>query len=293
MAASAARRAERWAGLAMVSPALLVFSVFMFVPIGMTFWYSLHKYSGFGRMRWLGAENYRTILGDATFWAATKNTLLYTAITVPIGIVAGLAAALLLNRWMPARGLFRALFYVPVVISGVASGIIFLRLFDPLIGILNQLMSSVGLPTIDWQGSGFWALMSIIIVSTWQGIGFGMVVYLAALQGIPREVYEAGVVDGALGWKRFRHITWPLLRPTTFFLTVYSIIGSFQVFDSVYVLTRGGPGTSTTFLVQYAYDQGFNQRKQGYAAAIGVILYVVVLLFTLVQWRVTKDRDDV
>lgn len=289
---SAAERADRWAGLVMASPALLVFTIFMFIPLVLTFWYSLNKYSGFGKMKFLGLENYTNILQDVTFWKAALNTLLFTAITVPLGVALGLSAALLLNRILPGRGLFRALFYVPVVISGVASGVIFLRLFDPLSGILNQIASSVGLPTIDWQGNGNAALVSIIIVSTWQGIGFGMVVYLAALQGIPREVYEAGTVDGAVGWKRLIHITWPLVAPTTFFLVVYSIIQSFQVFDSVYVLTRGGPGTSTTFLVQYAYDQGFNQRRQGYAAAIGVIIYIVVLLFTILQWRFSRTRDE-
>jgi ABC-type sugar transport system permease subunit len=179
-----------------------------------------------------------------------------------------------------------------VVVSGVASGIIFLRLFDPLLGVLNQIMSSVGLPTVDWQGNGVAAFASVIIVTTWQGIGFGMVVYLAGLQGIPREMYEAAALDGAVGWKSFRYITWPLLGPTTFFLVVFSIITSFQVFDVVYVLTRGGPGTSTTFLVQYAYDQGFNQRHQGYAAAIGVILYVIVLVLTILQWRLSRRRDE-
>lgn len=277
----------------MAAPALLVFTVFMFIPLVMTFWYSLNKYSGFGKLKFLGLDNYAKILQDDTFWRAAVNTLAYTVFTVPLGVVLGLAAALLLNRILPARGLFRALFYVPVVISGVASGVIFLRLFDPLTGILNQIASSLGLPTIDWQGNGKAALVSIIIVSTWQGIGFGMVVYLAALQGIPREVYEAATVDGATGWKRLIHITWPLLAPTTFFLIVYAIIGSFQVFDSVYVLTSGGPGNATTFLVQYAYDQGFNQRRQGYAAAIGVIIYVVVLIFTVVQWRFTRTRDEV
>lgn len=277
----------------MASPALIVFTIFMFIPLVLTFWYSLNKYSGFGKMKFLGLDNYAKIVQDDTFWRATINTLAYTAITVPLGVVLGLAAALLLNRILPGRGLFRALFYVPVVISGVASGVIFLRLFDPLTGILNQIASSLGLPTIDWQGNGKAALVSIIIVSTWQGIGFGMVVYLAALQGIPREVYEAATVDGAVGWKRLTHITWPLLAPTTFFLVVYAIIGSFQVFDSVYVLTSGGPGNATTFLVQYAYDQGFNQRRQGYAAAIGVIIYVVVLVFTIVQWRFTRTRDEV
>ncbi|WP_295695153.1 sugar ABC transporter permease [Lapillicoccus sp.] len=289
---SSARRAEQWAGVVLATPALLAFTIFMFVPLVMTVWYSLNRYSGFGRMRFLGLDNYRTIVGDPTFWQALLNTVVLTVVTVPLGIALGLGAALLLNKVMPARALFRALVYVPVVISGVAAGIIWLRLFDPLIGLFNQLLGSVGLPEIDWQGNGLAAMVSVIIVTTWQGVGFGMVVYLAGLQGIPVELYEAGAVDGAVGWRRFWHITWPLLRPTTFFLVVYSIIGSFQVFDVVYVLTRGGPGTSTTFLVQYAYDQGFNQRRQGYAAAIGVILYVIVLAFTVLQWRLDKRRDE-
>lgn len=291
-AASGLRRAEATAGIILASPALVVFTVFMFAPLVLTFWYSLHRYSGFGRLRWRGLENYSDIIKDSTFWTALLNTVLYTAISVPLGVALGLGAAVLLNRAMPARALFRALVYVPVVVSGVASGVIFLRLFDPLRGVLNQVAASVGLPTVDWQGNGLAAMISVIVVTTWQGIGFGMVVYLAGLQGIPRETYEAAAVDGATGWKAFTKITWPLLAPTTFFMVVYSIILSFQVFDVVYVLTRGGPGTSTTFLVQYAYDQGFNRRRQGYAAAIGVILYVIVLALTVAQWRLTKNRDE-
>ena len=289
---STSARAERRAGLILAGPALLVFTVFMFVPLVLTFWYSLHRYRGFGTMQWLGAQNFVEIFHDDTFWKALINTVLFTAVSVPLGIVLGLGGALLLNRAMPGRTLFRALFYVPVVISGVASGVIFLRLFDPLIGLINQRLGSVGLPTADWQGNGKAALVSIIVVTTWQGVGFGMVVYLAGLQGIPRELYEVAALDGAAGWKRFRLIVWPLLGPTTFFLVVYSIILSFQVFDVVYVMTRGGPGTSTTFLVQYAYDQGFNQRRQGYAAAIGVIIYIIVLLFTIAQWRLSRRRDE-
>ena len=288
---STSARAERRAGLILAGPALLVFTVFMFIPLVLTFWYSLHRYRGFGTMQWLGAQNFVEIFHDATFWKALTNTVLFTGVSVPLGIVLGLGGALLLNRAMPGRTLFRALFYVPVVISGVASGVIFLRLFDPLIGLINQLLASVGLPIVDWQGDGKAALVSIIVVTTWQGVGFGMVVYLAGLQGIPRELYEVAALDGAVGWKRFRLIVWPLLGPTTFFLVVYSIIVSFQVFDVVYVMTRGGPGTSTTFLVQYAYDQGFNQRRQGYAAAIGVIIYLIVLLFTIAQWRLSRRRD--
>lgn len=285
-------RAEALAGLVLASPALLVFTVFMFVPLALTLWYSLHRYSGFGTMTWLGTENYRDIAGDETFWRALLNTVVFTGISVPLGIALSLGAAVLLNAAMPGRTLWRALVYVPVVVSGVAAGVIFLRLFDPLLGILNQLATSLGLPTVDWQGDGTAALASIIIVTAWQGVGFGMVVYLAGLQGIPRETYEAAAVDGATGWTSFRRITWPLLGPTTFFLVVLSIITSFQVFDVVYVLTRGGPGTSTTFLVQYAYDQGFNQRRQGYAAAIGVIIYVLVLALTVAQWRLSRRRDE-
>ena len=276
----------------LATPALVVFVVFMFVPLVLTFWYSLHSYRGFGAMKWVGFTNFTEIIHDPIFWSALLNTVLFTVISVPIGVVLGLGAAMLLDKLMPARGAFRALFYVPVVISGVAAGIIFLRLFDPLLGIVNQLLTAVHLPAVDWQGNGTAALISIIVVTTWQGVGFGMVVYLAGLQGIPRELHEAAAVDGATGWVQFRRITWPLLRPTTFFFVVYSIIVSFQVFDVVYVLTRGGPGNSTTFLVQYAYDQGFNQRRQGYAAAIGVIIYVIVLAFTIVQWRVSRGKDD-
>lgn len=290
-ARDAGARAERWAGLVLASPALLVFTVFMFVPLALTVWYSLHRYSGFGRMVWLGPQNYTDLVGDPTFWRALVNTVAFTAFSVPFSMALALGAALLLNRALPGRTLLRALFYVPVVISGVAAGIIWLRLFDPLTGILNQLLDAVGLPSVDWQGSGTAALVSIVVVTTWQGIGFGMVIYLAGLQGIPREVYEAAAVDGARGWRRFRSITWPLLAPTSFFLVVYSVIQSFQVFDVVYVLTRGGPGTATTFLVQYAYDQGFNQRRQGYAAALGVVMYVIVLVLTLVQWRISRRRD--
>ena len=280
------------AGIILATPVLLVFAVFLFVPLALTFWYSLHRYSGFGRMTFLGLDNYSDILGDSTFWTALLNTVLYTVVTVPLGIVLGLGAALLLNRALPGRALWRALVYVPVVVSGVASGVIFLRLFDPLRGVLNQIGASVGLPPIDWQGNGFAAMVSVIVVTTWQGIGFGMVVYLAGLQGVPREISEAAAVDGATGWKSFSRITWPMLAPTTFFMVVYSIILSFQVFDVVYVLTRGGPGTATTFLVQYAYDQGFSRRRQGYAAAIGVIIYVIVLVLTVAQWRLTRNRDD-
>ncbi len=289
---NAGRRAEALAGAILTLPAVVIFTIFMFIPLVLTLWYSLQRYSGFGSPEFLGLENYTDIFADPTFYRALLNTVVFTAISVPLGMALGLGAAVLLNRVMPGRALFRALIYLPVVVSGVAAGVIWLRLFDPLRGVLNQIASSIGLPTVDWQSSPTAALFSVIVVTTWQGMGFGMVVYLAGLQGIPRELYEAAACDGATGFASFRRITWPLLAPTTFFLLVYSIIVSFQVFDVVYILTRGGPADATTFLVQYAYDQGFNQRRQGYAAAIGVIIYVIVLALTIVQWRLQRRRDD-
>ena len=249
--------------MVLATPALAVFTAFLFIPLVLTGWISLHRYSGFGAMRFLGVDNYAEIFADPTFWRALVNTVAFTVISVPLGLACGLGIALLLNRAMPGRTLFRALVYVPVVVSGVAAGVIFLRLFDPIRGVINQILSGVGLPAIDWQSNATAAMVSVIIVVTWQGVGFSMVVYLAALQGIPRDLYEAAAVDGAAGWTRFRRITWPLLAPTTFFLVVYSIILGFQVFDVVYVLTRGGPGTATTFLVQYAYDQASTSAAKG------------------------------
>ncbi len=291
MARGTARRAEAWAGAVLAGPAVLVFAAFMFVPLLLTVWFSLHEWGGFGPLTWVGAGNYVELARDPTFWTAFANTVLFTGVSVPLGIATGLGAALLLNRALPARGLLRGLVYLPVVVSGVAAGVVFLRLFDPIRGILNQLASTFGLPQVDWQSDATAALVSIVVVTTWQGVGFGMVVYLAGLQGIPREVYEAAAMDGAGRWRTFASITWPLLAPTTFFLVVYSVILSFQAFDTVYVLTRGGPGNATTFLVQYAYDQGFNQLRQGYAAALGVVIYAVVLLLTLAQWRLGR-RDE-
>jgi ABC-type sugar transport system permease subunit len=291
LARGTGRRAEALAGAVLAGPAVLVFAVFMFVPLLLTVWFSLHEWGGFGPMTWVGLRNYTEMAGDPTFWTAFGNTVLFTGVSVPLGVVTGLGAALLLNRALPARGLLRGLVYLPVVVSGVAAGVIFLRLFDPVRGILNQLAGTLGLPQVDWQSDATAALVSIVVVTTWQGVGFGMVVYLAGLQGIPREVYEAAAMDGAGRWRTFASITWPLLAPTTFFLVVYSVILSFQAFDTVCVLTRGGPGDATTFLVQYAYDQGFNQLRQGYAAALGVVIYAVVLLLTLAQWRLGRRGE--
>ncbi|MEU2657294.1 sugar ABC transporter permease [Streptomyces sp. NPDC007325] len=274
------------------APAVTVFAVFMFWPLIQVFWLSFQKTSGFGIAQWIGIDNYREILGDAVFWQALLNTSLYTLLSVPLCLVAGLGAALLLNRPLPGRGLFRAVFYMPAVISGVSSALAAAWMFNADLGIVNKLLSAVGIGDVAWQSQGGPAMASIVAISLWIGLGFNMVVYLAALQGIPRELYEAARVDGAGWWQTLRSITIPSLAPTTFFLMVIGIINSFQVFDIVYVMTGGGPGNSTTMLVTYAYSAGFDQRRQGYASAIGVVLYAIVLVMTVVQWRLARRRDD-
>ncbi|WP_049562078.1 carbohydrate ABC transporter permease [Nonomuraea sp. SBT364] len=273
------------------APAVAVFAVFMFWPLIKVVWISFQKTSGFGIARWIGAQNYQDIMADPIFWTALANTALYTLLSVPLCLFAGLAAALLLNKKMPARGLIRAIFYMPAVISGVSSALIAAWMFNEDLGIVNRILGLLGLDGVAWQSEGLPAMLSLVAVSLWIGLGFNMVVYLAALQGIPRQVYEAARCDGASWWQTLRSITIPSLAPTTFFLVVIGIINSFQVFDIVYVMTGGGPGNSTTMLVTYAYSTGFEQRQQGYASAIGVLLYLIVLVLTVVQWRIGRRRD--
>ncbi|GIH28474.1 sugar ABC transporter permease [Acrocarpospora phusangensis] len=285
------RAREALTGLAFAAPAVAVFAVFMFWPLIQVFWISLQQTRGFGIAKWVGLGNYQEILSDKIFWTALLNTAVYTAVSVPLCLVAGLAAALLLNKRMPARGLIRAIYYLPAVISGVSSALIGAWLFNEDIGLVNRVLEAVGLGPVPWQSEGAPAMLSLVAISLWIGLGFNMVVYLAALQGIPREVFEAARCDGASRWATLRRITIPQLGPTTFFLIVIGVINSFQVFDIVYVMTGGGPGNSTTMLVTYAYSAGFEQRQQGYASAIGVVLYLIVLVMTIVQWRVNSRRD--
>lgn len=285
------RRGEALTGLAFVAPALIIFSVFMFAPLVMTAYYSLTEYTGFGDPQLTGLGNFTEIAGDSLFWRSLANTGVFAVFTVPLSLVGGLALALLLNRAMPARGLLRALFYVPVVVSAAASGIIARWIFNENFGVANRLLGDVGLPAASWQTGSAAAMASIIIMTIWANLGFVMVVYLAGLQGVPGEVYEASALDGANRWRTIRSITWPILAPTTFFLLVYLVISTFQVFDLVIVMTGGGPDNATTLLVNYAYTEGFQQRRQGYAAALGVVLYAIVLVLTLVQWRAGRRRD--
>lgn len=276
-----------------IAPNVVVFAVFMFVPILLAFYISLNEWTLIGTPTFVGLGNYLDMLEDSEFLRAFYNTGVYTLGTVPTSIALGLVVALGLNLKLPGRTLLRSIFFVPVIISLVAVALIASWIFNDNYGIINAALSAVGIGDVPWLSSARWAMISLIIATLWIRLGFNMVIYLAALQSIPTELYDAARVDGASGWRRFRHITWPLLGPTTFLLVIINIIYSLHVFDLIYVMTGGGPGFSTTVLVQYIYQMAFTEGQMGYASAIGVVLYLLLLVFTVFQWRVTRQSENV
>jgi multiple sugar transport system permease protein len=281
--------------LLFVGPSVLLALGFLILPMIGTFYYSTQKVSPLtGTTSPLGLENYRTMLTDPTFGRALVNTALFTVITVPLSMGLGLALAVLMNSVLPARKVWRTVVYLPLVISGVSVGLIGTFLYNEVIGVVNKLLLALGAGGIPWQSNGFWAFTSVVLVTLWIRVGFSMIIYLAALQAVPEDLYEAAELEGANGWQRFRHITVPLVGPATFFLIIMNVIYSFQVFDTIFVLTNGGPGTSTEVLGTWAYKVAFGPtRNQGYGAAIGAVIFVLTLVFTVVQWRANRSRDVV
>ena len=287
------RHQKRLVPYIFIAPNLIVFTVFVLVPILFAFYISLTEWSLIGTPEFVGLGNYVELLGDGQFWRSLYNTLVYTVGTVPTSIALGLLVAVGLNRKLPGRALLRSLFFVPVIISLVAVALIASWMFNDNYGVINAALKAVGFEGVPWLSSPVWAMPSLIITTLWIRIGFCMVIYLAALQSIPVELYQAAQVDGATSWRQFRHITWPLLGPTTFLLLILNVIYSLHVFDLIYVMTGGGPGFSTTVLVQYIYQMAFQESEMGYASAVGVVLYLLLMAFTVFQWRMTRQGDNV
>ncbi|WP_082474213.1 carbohydrate ABC transporter permease [Curtobacterium sp. Leaf261] len=285
--------AENLAGYAFIAPNMVLLGLFVLVPLVGAFVVSFQRTNGFGAGEWIGAANYTRLVTDPLFWRALVNTVLFTVLVTPISMALGLLAATLLNAWIPARGLLRSIIIIPMAVSGVATALIGVLVFDQNSGILDKLLRAMGLPAALWQSDPVPAFASVVLVTIWWRIGFNMLVYLAGLQGIGPDLPEAATLDGANTWQRFRSVTVPLLGPSTFFLVVLNVVYSFQVFDIVFVLTGGGPRNATSVLVTYAYDTGFVTRDQGYAAAIGMVLLVLAVAFTIVQWKTSRTKDVV
>jgi multiple sugar transport system permease protein len=287
----AGRLRENLAAYGFLTPNFVLLTIFLFVPIIYAVQLSFQETKGFGTPEWVGIDNYSRAFGDPVFWQSLWNTVVFTAITVPIDLVGGLGLAVLLNSVLPARGVFRTIIVLPMVISGVASGLVAVQIFYQSNGIINKTLTAVGLPAVEWQSNGTAAMISVIVTAIWLRVGFNMIIYLAGLQSISPDLYEASRIDGASRWQQFRSITVPLVGPSTFFLLIMNVIASFQVFDLIFVMTGGGPGYSTSVLGTYAYRNGFQIREQGYGAALGVIILVITLVFTWVQWKTSRSRD--
>ncbi|WP_375406322.1 carbohydrate ABC transporter permease [uncultured Amnibacterium sp.] len=274
-----------------IAPNLLLLGLFVLLPLVQSVGLSFERTNGFGAGTFAGLDNYARLIGDPLFWRSLANTLLFTLLTTPLSMGLGLGAAVLLNAALPARGVFRSILILPMSVSGVATALIGLLMFDENSGVLNELLRFIGLPGVHWQSGSAAAFASVVLVTLWWRVGFNMLIYLAGLQGLSPELQEAAALDGARGWQRLRSITVPLLGPQSFFLLIVNVIYSFQVFDIVFVLTGGGPQDATSVLVTYAYQTGFVTRDQGYASAIGVVLLLLALGFTAVRWRLSRTRD--
>lgn len=267
---------------------MLIFGIFTLLPVAIALYLSFTDYDVFTRMNWIGIANYQDVFDDEYFWRALWNTLTYTAWSIPLSMAIGLGLAMLLNQKLRGLGLYRTVYYVPVVTSMVAVAMIWVQLFDPLYGVLSNAVEAIGLKGIDWLGDPRLAMPSIIVVSVWKVIGWNMLIYLAGLQGIPEYLKEAAAIDGANRWQTFWRITLPLLQPTTFFIFVTSLIGAFQVFDVVYVMTGGGPANATTTLVHQIYNAAFKSLDMGYAAAMSFVLFGIILVVSLFSFRAMR-----
>ena len=272
-----------------ILPNMLLFLTFMIIPIFMTFYYSLMKWNGMGRAKWIGMENYFYIFRDEVFLKSLWNTLLFTAVTVPLLMALALFFAVLLNQSIRLRSFFRSALYIPSVISTVAVGMVFIWMFNSQVGLINYVLNIFGIKSIEWANDPRYALAMIIITTIWSRTGYNMVIYLSALQGISSEYYEAAKIDGASGWQSFCHITMPLLSPTHMFVLITCVIHSFRSFDLIYVMTKGGPLNATKTLVVYVYDTAFKTNYFGRASAAGVVLFIILLVFTLS--RIKAERE--
>ena len=269
--------------LVFLAPSAVPLVLFTFVPMVRALWTSFHQWNLLSAMKWVGLDNYAHLLQDEETQRAFWNTLYYIAGYLPLVYVGGLALALALNAAIPLRNFLRGVYFLPVVTSWIVVALIWRWLLNPSVGIVNYLLGLVGIDGPGWWTDPAWAMPSIILASAWKDHGFVMILLHAGLQAIPQELYEAARVDGAGWWARLRHVTLPMLSPTTFFVVVISLINGFQVFDQVYAMTGGGPAGASTVVVQQVYDLTFRYGQAGMASALSWLLFLLVLAVTIVQ----------
>ena len=283
-------RAQARAGLLFATPAVTLFLIFTVLPVIGALGLSFTDYDILSPPTWVGLENYTRLLGDETFHTTLVNILFYCAMFIPAMVGLSLLLALALNRRLPAMGVFRTIYFIPVVTSPVAAATVWTWMLNGHYGPVNELLGLIGIDGPAWLSDSDTAMIAIVVVTLWQGVGWNMLVYLAGLQNVPSYLYEAAALDGAGKVRTFVHITWPSLRTTTFFVTTLSLIGAFQLFDQAYVMTKGGPGNSTLTPVYQIYETAFNRLQMGYASAQAFCLFLVIVAVTIVNTRFNRDE---
>lgn len=274
-------------GYFFIAPQLLGLLAFSLIPLLFALVLSFMKWDGFGEQSFIGFANFSSQFHNPDFWKALVNTVYYTILVIPGSILISLLLALALNK-VKGKEIYRLIYFMPVVTSSVSIGVIWMWILNGDFGILNQLLSYIGIEGPKWLTNTKWVMPSIAMLSIWWGLGHNMVIFLAGLQGISQSYYEAAEIDGASKWQKFWHITLPLLSPTTFFITIMAIISSFQVFDQAFVMTNGGPAKASYTLVYHIYDQAFIDFQMGESAAAAMILFAIILVFTLIQFKFSQ-----
>lgn len=266
-------------GYAFLSPWIVGFLAFTLLPVGLSFYYSLCDYTLLQSPVFIGLENYSDLARDEVFWRSLFNTFYYAAMALPGGLLVSLGLAMLLNVKVPGQAVWRTIIFLPSLVPVVASAMLWMWLFNAKLGLINALLAKLGIEGPGWLTDPSWAMPALALMSLW-GVGHAVVIYLAGLQDVPRELYEAAEIDGAGVWRRVWNVTLPMLSPVIFFNLVMAIIGTLQVFDVPYIMTGGGPARATYFVTMYLYDNAFNYLQMGYASAMAWIMLLIVLALT-------------
>lgn len=280
-----------------LAPAISAIFIFFFLPVIAAFIISftdfdIYALGNFSSVRFIGFKNYIKLFEDPLFYTALKNTFYFVIVAGPLSIAVSLGAALLLNsKLIKYKAIFRLSYFIPVVTTLVAVAIVWRFIYHPKFGIINYLLGLIGVSPIDWLGEPATAMPAIILMSVWKGFGYNMIIFIAGLQNIPEDLYEAASIEGATGWQKFKSITLPMLAPTTLFISIITMIGYFQLFAEPYVMTQGGPLNSTLSIVQFMYQEGFRWWNMGYSASIAFVLFFIIFIGTVIQFKIQKSTE--
>lgn len=277
-----------WIPYAFLLPNMLIFGIFVGLPAIYGIFYAFTEWDGISTPIFVGIENFRTILSDSEFWTMLLRTSVYVAIVVPLTVVCALGLAWLLTREIKGSNIFRAIFFLPVMISFIVAGLMWNWILQTDTGLINYLLTVIGIEPVGWLSNPIFANISVIVVTVWNRVGFFMLIFIAGLQSISKSYYEAAEIDGANNWNKFRLVTIPLLRPITLLVVILCFIEFFKTFALVVSLTGGGPINATRYFVQYTYDTGFGLGEFGMGSALSLILFVIMAVITLIQWKVSN-----